>query len=114
MTQRILITAGEPSGDLHAARIVTALRARMPDAVIDAVGGPHMAKAGAVLRRSIDGLAAMGLVEILDKLPAHYRLLRTLTADFRAGRYDLLITVDYPGFHLRLAEAAKRHGVPVL
>jgi lipid-A-disaccharide synthase len=114
MTPRILVTAGEPSGDLHAARIVTALRARMPDAVIDAVGGPHTARAGATLRRSIDGLAAMGLVEILDKLPAHIRLLRTLTADFRARRYDLLITVDYPGFHLRLAEAAKRHGVPVL
>ncbi|MBK7596259.1 MAG: lipid-A-disaccharide synthase [Gemmatimonadetes bacterium] len=114
MTPRILITAGEPSGDLHAARIVAALRARMPEAVIEAVGGPLMEKAGAVLRRSIDGLAAMGLVEIIDKLPAHIRLLRMLTADFRAGRYDLLITVDYPGFHLRLAEAAKRHGVPVL
>lgn len=114
MTPRILVTAGEPSGDLHAAHIVTALRARLPDAVIDAVGGPHTERAGATLRRSIAGLSAMGFVEILGKLPAHMRLLRTLTADFRAGRYDLLITVDYPGFHLRLAEAAKRHGVPVL
>lgn len=114
MTLRILVTAGEPSGDLHAARIVSALRMRLPDAVIEAVGGPHTIRAGAVLRRSIDGLSAMGLVEVIDKLPAHIRLLRTLAADFRAGRYDLLITVDYPGFHLRLAEAAKRHGVPVL
>jgi len=114
MTRRILVTAGEPSGDLHAAHIVTALRARFPDAVIEAVGGPHTERAGAVLRRSIDGLSAMGFVEVLGKLPAHIRLLRALTADFRAGRYDLLITVDYPGFHLRLAESAKRHGVPVL
>lgn len=114
MTFRILVTAGEPSGDLHAAHIVTALRARLPDAVIDAVGGPHTERAGATLRRSIDGLSAMGFVEILGKLPAHLRLLHALTADFRAGRYDLLITVDYPGFHLRLAESAKRHGVPVL
>lgn len=114
MTPRILVTAGEPSGDLHAAHIVTALRARLPGAIIEAVGGPHTERAGAVLRRSIQGLSAMGLVEILDKLPAHVRLLRMLTADFRAGRYDLLITVDYPGFHLRLAESAKRHGVPVL
>ncbi len=114
MTPRILITAGEPSGDLHAARIVTALRAQLPGVVIEAVGGPHTQRAGAVLRHSIDGLAAMGLVEALDKLPAHIRLFRRLTADFVARRYDLLITVDYPGFHLRLAEAAKRHGVPVL
>ncbi len=114
MTLRILVTAGEPSGDLHAARVVSALRRRLPDAVIEAVGGHHTSQAGAVLRRSIDGLSAMGLVEVIDKLPAHYRLLRALAADFRAGRYDLLITVDYPGFHLRLAEAAKRHGVPVL
>lgn len=114
MTPRILVTAGEPSGDLHGGRIVAALRARWPDASIDAVGGPRMAAAGARILRSIDGLAAMGLVEIVDKLPAHWRLLRRLRAAFRRHEFDLVIPVDYPGFHQYVAEAAKRAGVPVL
>ena len=114
MTVRILITAGEPSGDLHGAHVVRALRAALPDATIEAVGGPRMAAAGAEILHPIDELGAMGFVEILHKLPVHYRLLRRLRAAFRAGRYDLLITVDYPGFHLRLAEAAKAAGIPVL
>ncbi|MEO5799265.1 MAG: lipid-A-disaccharide synthase [Gemmatimonadales bacterium] len=114
MNPRILVLAGEPSGDLHGGRVVTALRERFPDATIDAVGGPRMAAAGATIRRSIDGLSAMGLVEILDKLPAHIRLLRSLRRDFVNRRYDLVIPIDYPGFHLRVAESAKRAGIKVL
>jgi lipid-A-disaccharide synthase len=114
MSMRILVTAGEPSGDLHGGRVVSALRRRFPCASIDAVGGPRMAAAGAVMRRSIDGLSAMGLIEILGKIPAHWRLERELIRDFRAHRYDLIIPIDYPGFHVRLARAAKRAGIPVL
>src|SRR3954464_7092288 len=102
---RIFISAGEPSGDLHAAGIVRALRQRYPDATIEALGGPRMAQAGATLRYHMEGLAAFGVVEIVTKIRAHYQLLRTLRRDFQAGRYDLVILVDYPGFHLRVAEA---------
>ena len=56
----------------------------------------------------------MGLVEVLAGVPRHWRLLRRLERDFRAGRYDLVLLIDYPGFNLRLAEAAKRAGLPVL
>jgi len=114
VTVRILVTAGEPSGDLHGARVVTELRRLFPAAEIEAVGGARMAAAGAVIRRSIDGLSAIGLIEILTKIPAHWRLERELVRDFRAKRYDLVIPIDYPGFHLRLARAAKQHGIPVL
>ncbi len=114
MSVRILLTAGEPSGDLHGARVVTALRRLFPDAEIEAVGGPRMAAAGARLRRSIDGLSAIGLFEIVTKIPAHWRLERELVRDFRRHRYDLVIPIDYPGFHLRVARAAKRAGIPVL
>jgi len=111
---RIFISAGEPSGDLHAAGIVRALRRRYPAASIEALGGPRMAQAGATVRHRMEGLAAFGVVEVVTKLAAHYRLLRALSADFQAGRYDLVILVDYPGFHLRLAEAAHRAGTKVL
>jgi len=111
---RIFVSAGEPSGDLHGAGVVQALRARYPDATIEALGGPRMSAAGAIIRYSMEGLAAFGLVEVVTKLAAHVRLLRSLRADFRAGRYDLVILIDYPGFHVRVAEAARRAGTKVL
>ncbi|HZN97484.1 MAG TPA: lipid-A-disaccharide synthase [Gemmatimonadales bacterium] len=111
---RILISAGEPSGDLHAAAIVRALSERYPDATIEALGGQRMADAGATIRYPMEGLAAFGVVEVVTKIRAHYRLLRSLQRDFRNGRYDLVVLVDYPGFHLRVAEAAHRAGTKVL
>jgi len=111
---RIFISAGEPSGDLHGAGVVRALRARHPDSIIEALGGPLMAAAGATIRYPMEGLAAFGLVEIVTKLAAHVRLLRALRSDFRAGRYDLVIVIDYPGFHVRVAEAARQAGTKVL
>jgi lipid-A-disaccharide synthase len=111
---RIFVSAGEPSGDLHGAGVVRALRERYPDASIEALGGPRMAQAGAMLRYRMEGLAAFGVVEIVSKLGAHLRLLRAMRHDFRAGRYDLVILIDYPGFHLRVAEAARAAGTTVL
>jgi lipid-A-disaccharide synthase len=111
---RIFVSAGEPSGDLHGAGVVRALRLRYPDAVIEALGGPRMAAAGATVRYPMEGLAAFGLVEVVTKLAAHVRLLRALRTDFRAGRYDLVILIDYPGFHVRVAEAARAAGTKVL
>jgi lipid-A-disaccharide synthase len=111
---RIFISAGELSGDLHAAGVVRALYQRYPDANIEALGGRHLEQAGATIRYSIEGLAAFGVVEVVTKVRAHYRLLRALQQDFRRGRFDLAILVDYPGFHLRVAEAAHRAGTKVL
>jgi len=111
---RIFVSAGEPSGDLHGAGVVQALRARHPEATIEALGGPRMAAAGAEIRYHMEGLSAFGLVEVVTKLRAHVRLLRALRADFRAHRYDLVILIDYPGFHVRVAEAAREAGTKVL
>ncbi len=111
---RIFVSAGEPSGDLHGARVVRRLRERYPHAIIEALGGPRMAETGAVLRYPMEGLAAFGFVEVVAKLGAHWRLLRRLRRDFGAGRYDLVILIDYPGFHLRVAEAAHAAGTKVL
>jgi lipid-A-disaccharide synthase len=111
---RIYVSAGEPSGDAHAAAVVAALRRRLPGAVIEGLGGPALAAAGAVLRDRMERYSVVGFVEALWKLPAHYRLLDRVGAAFRAGRYDLAILVDYPGYHLRAAAAAHAAGVPVL
>lgn len=114
MTVRILVATGEPSGDLHGAHVYAALKQRFPAAEIEAIGGAHLRRAGAFIRAPIEGLGAMGLVEIITAVPAHYRLLRSLRRDFRARRYDLVIPIDYPGFHLYVAESARAAGIPVL
>lgn len=111
---RIFISAGEPSGDLHGARVVEALRRRFPTALIGGIGGPRMAAAGAQLSVRMEGLSAFGLSEVVTKIPAHYRLLRQLRREFAEGQWDLVILIDYPGFHLRVAESARRAGIKVL
>jgi lipid-A-disaccharide synthase len=94
---RIFVSAGEPSGDLHGAGVIRALRERYPEATIEALGGPRMAQAGAAVRYPMEGLAAFGVVEVMSKLGAHWRLLRSLRQDFRAGRYDLVILIETLG-----------------
>jgi lipid-A-disaccharide synthase len=111
---RIYVSAGEPSGDEHAATVVAALRRRLPDAAFEAFGGPRLEGAGARLLDRMERMSVVGFVEALWKLPAHYRLLGRVRDAFRAKRYDLVILVDYPGYHLRAAQAAHAAGIPVL
>lgn len=111
---RIFVSAGEPSGDLHGAGVVEALRRRYPDAQIDAFGGPAMAAAGATVLFPMEEYSAMGFIEVIESLPAHLRLLRTLRDRFRRDPYHLVLLIDYPGFHLRLAASARESGARVL
>jgi lipid-A-disaccharide synthase len=111
---RIYLSAGEPSGDAHGAAVVRALRRRFPEASLEAFGGPRMAEAGATVLDRMESFSVVGFVEALEKLPAHYRLLKRTREAFRAGRYDLVVLIDYPGYHLRAAAAATAAGIPVL
>lgn len=111
---QIYVSAGEPSGDAHAAAVVAALRRRAPDAAIEAFGGPRMEAAGATVLDRMERFSVVGFVEAVTKIPAHLRLLRRVGEAFRAKRYDLVILVDYPGYHLRAAAAAAAAGIPVL
>lgn len=110
----VFVSAGEPSGDAHAGAFVTALRGLMPDVAVEGVGGPALASAGVSLMARIEDLTVIGLVEILKKLPAHFRLLTDIERRLARGDVRLVVLVDYPGFHLRVAAAARRAGVPVL
>jgi len=112
--RRIYISAGEPSGDAHAAAVVTALRRRLPTAAFEAFGGPSLEAAGATVLDRMERMSVVGFVEALWKLPAHVRLLGRARDAFRARRYDLVVLVDYPGYHLRAAAAAHAAGIPVL
>ena len=112
--RRVMMVAGEASGDLHGGNLAAALRRLDPHLTLFGIGGSRMRDAGVETRFDISELAVMGLVEVLR----HYRRLRRILGEMqrllREERPDLLITVDYPGFNLRLARHAKRLGIPVL
>jgi lipid-A-disaccharide synthase len=109
-----MIVAGEASGDLHAAGVAEALRRDHPGLPLVGVGGTGMEAAGVRLLYRTDSMAVMGFVEVLRRIPQHYALFRELVTRLRSGRVAALVTIDYPGFNLRLATAAHAAGVPVL
>ncbi len=114
MGPTILLSAGEPSGDLHGAALAGALKARWPEAQLYGLGGPLMAAAGVELLADFDDLAVMGFAEVATRVPFFLRLLRRVRDTLRARGTRLVIPIDYPGFNMRLAKAARAQGVPVL
>jgi len=111
---RILIVAGETSGDLHAAGVVAELRRRVPDLTIEGIGGERMRRAGVRLLAHASDLAVVGLIEVAARLPAIWRAYRTMIRCLRDQRPDLVVLVDFPDFNLRLARRAFRLGIPVV
>lgn len=114
MTRRVLVSAGEPSGDQHAAAVVRRLRHRLPEVAIEGFGGPALAAAGATIHDPMERYTAMGFREVLGGIVPHLRLLARYRRALQAGRYHMVLAIDYPGFNLRLGRAARRLGVPVL
>ena len=111
---RIYISAGEPSADAHAAAVAAALRRRIPGVELEALGGPLLERAGVRVLDRMESYSVVGFVEAIAKIPAHYRLLHRIKQSFKEKRYDLVILVDYPGYHLRAAAAAAAADIPVL
>lgn len=108
---RLFVSAGEASGEAHAARLVEALRER---AEVVAFGGGLLRAAGADVRFPLSEHAVMGFVAVLKQLPLIVRAYAAFLRLLRDERPDLVVLVDYPGLHLVMAKACRRHGVPVL
>ncbi len=111
LKMRILISAGEASGDLYASRVVEALRARHPDAVFFGCAGPRMQAAGVRAIIDMRSISEVGLVEIIRHIPRIWGQFRKLVRAIPAERPDLAILTDAPDFNLRLA---KKLRVPVV
>jgi lipid-A-disaccharide synthase len=107
---QILISAGEASGDMYAARLAEALRARA-DVHLFGMGGPRMRDAGVELVADCSEVSLVGIVEIAKKLPALNRVWKQLLAETKRRKPRFAILTDFPGFHLRLARALKHQGV---
>ncbi|MEQ1691147.1 MAG: lipid-A-disaccharide synthase [Gemmatimonas sp.] len=112
--REILFVVGEASGDLHAGKVAEAIRQSRPDQVMAGIGGDFMRTAGVTILEPVERLAVMGFVEVLAHIPRHWALLRRLRARIDSGQVGLVVLIDYPGFNLKVAEAAHRAGVPVL
>jgi lipid-A-disaccharide synthase len=101
----IYLIAGEQSGDSLGARLMQAIRARRPDVAFAGIGGAAMAAQGLTSLFPIRALALMGLLEILPKLFELRTLLRRTVTDIEARAPDILVTIDSPGFTLRVLRA---------
>lgn len=108
------MVAGEPSGDLHGSLVLSHLKRQNPDLIAEGIGGSLMKGAGLSCLHSIDELAVIGFVEVIKKLPHVMRIFNDAKKHLRDNKPDLLILIDYPGFNVRLAEAAKAMGIRVL
>src|SRR4051794_25868494 len=107
----IYLIAGEPSGDVLGARLIAALRARRPALAVAGIGGEAMQAQGLASLFPMRDLALMGLVEVLPRLRHLRRRLQQTVADIAARRPDVVVTIDSPGFTLRVLKAIKPLGV---
>jgi lipid-A-disaccharide synthase len=111
---RVFISAGEPSGDHHAALLVQEIRTRMPDVECVGLGGPRMEAAGCHLVADMTRLAVMWILRVILSIHRFVDLARRAERSFLDARPDVCVLVDFPGFHWWLAWRAKRHGIPVV
>ena len=111
---KVLIVAGEASGDMHAASLIRDLCKIRPDIKVDAMGGRELRQTGANILVDNKELAVVGLVEVLSHYPVIRGALKTLRQQLATQPPDLLILVDYVEFNLRLAKTAKKLGIKVL
>ena len=111
---RILISAGEASGDLHAGSVTRAIKQLEPEAEIFGMGGDCLREAGGEVLFDIKDHSVMGFVEVLKRLPDIWKLRSAFIELMDCRRPDVLLTIDYPGFNMRLAKLAKERGIKVV
>lgn len=111
---KIMLSAGEASGDLHGANLAEALKAVDPQIELIGMGGEQMRKAGVRIVYDIKNLGVIGIGEIIKKIPFFYKLRTFLVNTMKEEKPDALVCIDYPGFNMKLIEKAKEAGIPVI
>lgn len=111
---KIMMSAGEASGDMHAAAVAAELKRIMPDADLFGMGGADMKKSGVRIIYDIENLGIIGVVEVIRHIPLFFHLRSMLKEAMIKEKPDVLVCVDYPGFNMKLAHVAKELGIPVI
>lgn len=114
LDKKILIVAGETSGDIHGARLVEHLTAESPGLFLYGIGGDAMARAGVRLAFHASALAVVGFVEVVGRLRTIRRAFRWIVQSLEKERPDAVVLIDFPDFNLRVARQAARRGIPVV
>ncbi len=116
---KIFFSAGEPSGDLHAANLIRSLQkvayeTGLPPLEFRGLGGSKMREAGCALDFELTNLAVVGFAEVLPKLRDFFQVADLASSIFERNRPDAVILVDFPGFNWHIAKRAKQIGIPVI
>jgi lipid-A-disaccharide synthase len=112
-TGPLWINAGEPSGDIHAASLLRALKEREPGLTAIGMGGEALAAAGCAIRFPMRLISLVGITEVLSGLPRILKLLGEVKRALKAERPRAVILIDCPDFNFRVARIAKKLGIPV-
>lgn len=111
--QKVMIVAGEASGDLYGARLAACLLQSRPDWDIYGAGGSKMKAAGVRTLVNSEEMAVVGISEVIAHFPVIWKAFHRLTSELKASPPDLLVLIDYPDFNLRLAKKAAQYDIPV-
>jgi lipid-A-disaccharide synthase len=111
---RLLISAGEASGEMYGAQLIAALRSRVPDLECFGVGGERMQAAGCGLIVQSRDLAVVGITEILPRLPRIYGEFRKLVRAIDERKPQAAVLIDSPAFHFKVARELHRRGIPTI
>ena len=112
--KKILIIAGEASGDLHGSNLVKALHEQAPHLKVYGVGSRRMREAGVTMLADASEISVVGATEVLTHIGAIYGVYAKLKRFLREERPDLLVLIDFPDFNILTGKAAKKLGIPVL
>jgi len=111
---RVMLIAGEASGDLHGSGVVRELKALRPQTELFGIGGDKMQAEGMQLLRHVREMSFLGFAEVVKHLPFIRKVLRECERELITRKPDVLVLIDYPGFNLKLARIAQAHGVPII
>ena len=111
---RVMISAGEASGDIHAGAITAALKKLDKNIEVYGMGGELLRNAGGEVIFDIKDHSVMGFVEVIKRLPDIFKLKNDFVKLLKERRPDVFVTIDYPDFNMRIAKIAHDMGIPVL
>ncbi|MFI5252671.1 MAG: lipid-A-disaccharide synthase [Bacteroidota bacterium] len=111
---KVLMIAGEASGDLHGAGVVKELKKLDPSVSIFGIGGDKMEAAGMELIYHIRELSFMGFLEVIQHLPLIRSVEKSLSSLLKFRKPDIILLIDYPGFNLRFAKTAHEYGIKIV
>ncbi|MFK8111985.1 MAG: lipid-A-disaccharide synthase [Rubripirellula sp.] len=113
MPKNIFFSVGEPSGDQHAARLISEIKQINPQVCLRGFGGAAMRASGCHIDCDLTQHAVVGLLEVLPKIRQFFEFADQAEEIFRAGKVDAVLLVDFPGFNWHIAKRAKKYGIPV-